>query len=98
MATYSSVVRVELALSASETCSAPSAPMLFDLRLRARAKNTRQGVLTVGKWRAAAYLRVCRVELVFSASEMCIAPSAPMLLQYRLPVGDENNRQGLLTV
>ena len=38
------------------------------------------------------------MELVFRASEMCIAPSAPTLLSHKLPARDENRRQGLLTV
>ena len=41
---------MELLLSASEMCLAPSASMLLSPILRARAKRTRQGVLTVGKW------------------------------------------------
>ena len=40
---------MELLLSAAEMCLAPSSPMLLALILRARAKRTRQGVLTVGK-------------------------------------------------
>ena len=69
----------------SERCLAPSAPREFESKLPARVESKRQGVLTVGKWRAAAYLRVCRVELVFSAADMCIAPSAPMSLSHKLP-------------
>ena len=38
-------------------------------------------------------MRVWRVELVFSASEMCIAPSAPMALSHKLPTGVERKEK-----
>ena len=40
---------MEFIFSASETCFAPSAPMLLSSILRARAERRRQGLLTVGK-------------------------------------------------
>ena len=55
-------------------------------------------MLTVGKWHAAAYLREARAMFSFKASEMYLAPSAPMLLAYRLRARTERTRQGVLTV
>ena len=55
-------------------------------------------VLTVGKGREAAYSRVCRVELVLSASATCAAPSALRALCLKLQTGVERRRQRVLTV
>ena len=46
----------------------------------------------MGKGRASTYLRVSRVELVFSASETCLAPSSPRELMFILQVGVERKR------
>ena len=97
-ATYPSSLRVVLLLRAAEMCLAPSAPMLFELILRARAKRTRQGVLTVGKRCAAAYSSRVRVLFALRPSEMCFAPSAPSWLYSKLPTGVEIKRQRVLTV
>ena len=84
-AAYLTLARVVFVLRRSAMICAPSALRPLKPKLQTRVEWTRQGVLTVGKRCAAAYLRVCRVELVFSASEMCIAPSAPMALSNKLP-------------
>ena len=95
---YPSLCRVELLLSAAERCLAPSSPMLLSPILQARAKNKRQGVLTVGKWCAAAYSSQVRALFAFRASEMCFAPSSPMPFDRILPTGVKCKRQGVLTL
>ena len=56
----------------------------------AKAERTRQGVLTVGKRRAAAYLSKVRALFSFKPSDRCFAPSAPTLLFHRLRARAKN--------
>ena len=97
-ATYLSSTNVEFVFSASAICAAPSACSPLFWRLRTRIKSSRQRLLTVGKRQVAAYSRLWSVLLTLSASETCLAPSAPRLLYCKLPTRVESRRQRLLTL
>ena len=81
---YLSSRSVELVLSASERCLAPSVPTLLFQRLRLGVESRRQRVLTVGFGRVAAYLTLVSVLLTVSMSAPCFVPSAFRSLPARL--------------
>ena len=60
--------------------------------------NECQRVLTVGKGDKTAYFSFNNVELLLRASARCFAPSARILLLYKLRTRSERTRQGVLTV
>ena len=66
--------------------------------LRARAKRTRQGVLTVKTSSEAAYLTLVSVLLTLSASAMYIPSSGPTKFPSKLQTRIDQTRQGVLTV
>ena len=97
-ATYKSDVRAVFSFKPSEMYLAPSAPMPLAWILRARANRTRQGALTVGERCVAAYSSRVRVLFALRPSEMCFAPSSPMLLRSKLRTGVKIKRQGALAL
>ena len=60
-------------------------------RLRTRAKRRCQRLLTAEERRAAAYLSEVRALFAFRPSPRCFAPSAPMLLSWRLRAQESNH-------
>ena len=81
-----------------ERCSAALASRPLTAKLQTGVEFTRQRALTVGKQRDAAYSREVRAELLLSPSEMCLAPSSPILFDPILRARAKRTRQGLLTL